>query len=196
MLRRDEFTKIIEYLIAVYPEMEKAFNLQTTQAVWYDLLKDIDFNDLTLACKVYCATGRFAPKPADIRALVAEATTDYRDWSSGWSLVLRSIQRFGMYQEAEALEWIGEQDKTASESIRRLGYKNLCMADDEIAFRANFRKVYESENDRQKFYSKLPPESKKKMLENKEKARNKLIQLNPGLKGIADDYLDAIGGES
>ena len=196
MLTKGEFIKIIEYLVAVYPEMEKAFNSQTTQAVWYDLLKDINFDDLTLACKVYCSTGRFAPKPADIRALVAEATTDYRDWSSGWSLVLRSIQRFGMYQETEALEWIGEQDKTASESIRRLGYKNLCMADDEIAFRANFRKVYESENDRQKFYSKLPPESKKKMLENKEKARNKLIQLNPGLKGIADDYLDAIGGES
>lgn len=196
MLMKGDFVKIVEYLVAVYPEMEKAFNSQTTQAVWYDLLKDINFNDLTLACKVYCSTGRFAPKPADIRALVAESTNDYRDWSSGWSLVLISIQKYGMYQETEALKWIGEQDKIASESIRRLGYKNLCMSEDEIAFRANFRKVYESENDRRKFYSKLPPESKKKMLENKEKAKNKLIQLNPGLKGIADDYLDAIGGES
>lgn len=195
MLRKDEFIKIIEYLVAVYPEMEKSFNSQTTQAVWYDLLKDLTYEELTLAVKVYCSTGTFAPKPADIRSLAADANTPTSDWSSGWSLVLRSIQRYGMYQEAEALEWIAAFDRTASESVRRLGYKNLCLSEEQMTFRANFRKIYESQKDREKFYSKLPPESRKKMLESKERAKNKLIQLHPELDGRVDDYFKAIGGE-
>lgn len=195
MLRKDEFIKIIEYLVAVYPELEKSFNSQTTQAVWYDLLKDIDYETLTIAVKAYCSTGTFAPKPADIRALVVETITPYSDWSEGWSLVLRSISKFGMYQEAEALAWIAAFDRTASESIRRLGYKNLCLAEEQMSFRANFRRIYESQKDREKFYSKLPPESKKKMLESKERAKNKLIQLYPELEGNVDDYFKAIGGE-
>lgn len=195
MLRKDEFIKIIEYLVAVYPELEKSFNSQTTQAVWYDLLKDIDYETLTIAVKAYCSTGTFTPKPADIRALVVEAITPYSDWSEGWSLVLRSISKFGMYQETEALDWIACFDRTASESIRRLGYKNLCLAEEQMSFRANFRRIYESQKDREKFYSKLPPESRKKMLENKERAKNKLIQLHPELDGKVDDYFNVIGGE-
>lgn len=197
MLRRDEFVKIIEYLVAVYPEMEKIFNVETTQAVWYDLLKDIEYQDLTLAVKAYCSTERFSPKPADLRRLTVKTTTADNDWSEGWSLVLRSIQKYGMYQEGEALDWIGDRDAIAAEAIRRLSYKNLCLAEDQMAFRANFRKVYEAQKDQKTFIKKLQPEARKRLLENKEKAKRKLIELNPGAEDNLDDlddYLDAIGG--
>ena len=46
MLNKGDFIKAIEYLIAVYPEMENTFNKQTTQSVWYELLSDIDGGSL------------------------------------------------------------------------------------------------------------------------------------------------------
>ena len=99
MLDKKDFIKAVEYLIAIYPEMEKQFNNQTTQRVWYELLGDIDGRTLLLAIKTYASTEKFAPKPSQIREMALVTTRETRDWTEGWDLVLRSIGRFGTYRE-------------------------------------------------------------------------------------------------
>lgn len=182
MLDRKDFAKAIEYLIAIYPEMERQFNSQTTQGVWYDLLKEIDKRTLLLAIKTYATTQKFAPKPSQIREMAIMTTKETRDWTEGWDLVLRSIGRFGTYRESEALDWIRKQDETAAESIRRLGYKNLCLADDQMTVRANFRQAYNSQLSKNKFYDQLPENTRFAIEENRARAK---VQV----KGIADDNL-------
>ncbi len=191
MLDRKEFAKAIEYLIAIYPEMERQFNSQTTQGVWYDLLKDIDKRTLLLAIKTYATTQKFAPKPSQIREMALMTTRETRDWTEGWDLVLRSIGRFGYYRESEALDWIRKQDEIASESIRRLGYKNLCEADDQMTVRANFRQAYNNQLSKNKFYDQLPDNTRFAIEENRARAK---VQV----KGIANndlalEMLNAIG---
>lgn len=191
MLDKKEFIKAIEYLIAIYPEMEKQFNNQTTQGVWFDLLQDIDGRTLLLAIKTYASTEKFAPKPSQIREMAIMTTRETRDWTEGWDLVLRSIGRFGTYKESEALDWIRKQDETAAESIRRLGYKNLCLADDQMAVRANFRQAYNNQLSKNKFYDQLPDNTRFAIEENRARAK---LQL----KGIANndlalEMLNAIG---
>ena len=191
MLDKKEFIKAIEYLIAIYPEMEKQFNNQTTQCVWFDLLQDIDWRTLLLAIKTYASTEKFAPKPSQIREMAIMTTRETRDWTEGWDLVLRSIGRFGTYKESEALDWIRKQDETAAESIRRLGYKNLCLADDQMAVRANFRQAYNNQLSKNKFYDQLPDNTRFAIEENRARAK---LQL----KGIANndlalEMLNAIG---
>lgn len=191
MLDRKDFAKAIEYLIAIYPEMERQFNNQTTQGVWYDLLKDIDERTLLLAIKTYATTQKFAPKPSQIREMAIMTTKETRDWTEGWDLVLRSIGRFGTYRESEALDWIRKQDETAAESIRRLGYKNLCLADDQMTVRANFRQAYNNQLSKNKFYDQLPDNTRFAIEENRARAK---VQV----KGITDnnlalEMLNAIG---
>ncbi|MBS4881925.1 MAG: hypothetical protein KHZ82_02545 [Peptoniphilus harei] len=191
MLDKKDFVKAIEYLIAIYPEMEKQFNSQTTQGVWFDLLQDIDGRTLLLAIKTYASTEKFAPKPSQIREMAIMTTRETRDWTEGWDLVLRSIGRFGTYKESEALDWIRKQDETAAESIRRLGYKNLCLADDQMAVRANFRQAYNNQLSKNKFYDQLPDNTRFAIEENRARAK---LQL----KGIANndlalEMLNAIG---
>lgn len=191
MLDRKDFAKAIEYLIAIYPEMERQFNNQTTQGVWYDLLKDIDKRTLLLAIKTYATTQKFAPKPSQIREMAIMTTRETRDWTEGWDLVLRSIGRFGTYRESEALDWIRKQDETAAESIRRLGYKNLCLADDQMTVRANFRQAYNNQLSKNKFYDQLPDNTRFAIEENRSRAK---VQV----KGIIDnnlalEMLNAIG---
>lgn len=191
MLDRKDFAKAIEYLIAIYPEMERQFNNQTTQGVWFDLLKDIDKRTLLLAIKTYATTQKFAPKPSQIREMALMTTRETRDWTEGWDLVLKSIGRFGTYRESEALDWIKKQDETAAESIRRLGYKNLCEANDQMAVRANFRQAYNNQLSKNKFYDQLPENTRFAIEENRVRAK---LQL----EGIADnnlalEMLNAIG---
>lgn len=191
MLDKKDFVKAIEYLIAIYPEMEKQFNSQTTQGVWYDLLKDIDGKTLLLAIKTYASTEKFAPKPSQIREIVIITTKETRDWTEGWDLVLRSVGRFGTYKESEALDWIRKQDETAAESIRRLGYKNLCLADDQMAVRANFRQAYNNQQSKNKFYEQLPENTRFAIEENR--ARAKLQIKGMANNDLALEMLNAIG---
>lgn len=191
MLDKKDFVKAIEYLIAIYPEMEKQFNSQTTQGVWYDLLKDIDGKTLLLAIKTYASTEKFAPKPSQIREIVIITTKETRDWTEGWDLVLRSVGRFGTYKESEALDWIRKQDETAAESIRRLGYKNLCLADDQMAVRANFRQAYNNQLSKNKFYEKLPDNTRFAIEENRIRAKLQLKEI--ANNDLALEMLNAIG---
>lgn len=191
MLDKKDFVKAIEYLIAIYPEMEKQFNSQTTQGVWYDLLKDIDGKTLSLAIKTYASTEKFAPKPSQIREMAIITTRETRDWTEGWDLVLRSVGRFGYYRESEALDWIRKQDETAAESIRRLGYKNLCEADDQMAVRANFRQAYNNQQSKNKFYAQLPDSTRFAIEENRMKAKLQLEGITNN--NLALEMLNAIG---
>lgn len=191
MLDKKDFIKAIEYLIAIYPEMEKQFNNQTTQGVWFDLLQDIDGRTLLLAIKTYASTEKFAPKPSQIREMAIMATRETRDWTEGWDLVLRSIGRFGTYRESEALDWIRKQDEAAAESIRRLGYKNLCLADDQMAVRANFRQAYNNQLSKNKFYEQLPDNTRFAIEANRMRAKLQLKEI--ANNDLALEMLNAIG---
>lgn len=191
MLDKKDFVKAIEYLIAIYPEMEKQFNSQTTQRVWYELLEDLDGRTLLLAIKTYASTEKFAPKPSQIREMALMTTRETRDWTEGWDLVLRSIGRFGTYRESEALDWIRKQDETAAESIRRLGYKNLCEADDQMTVRANFRQAYNNQLSKNNFYDQLPDNTRFAIEENR--ARAKLEVKGIANNDLALEMLNAIG---
>lgn len=193
MLDRGDFIKSMEYLMAVYPDMEKKLNNQTTQAVWYDLLEDLSGEDLFLAVKMHASTKQFSPKPAEIREMVLKAETSDLDWSLGWKYALRSIQRFGTYRESEALQWIAQHDPVAAEAIRRMGYKNLCEAEEQMTFRANFRQAYNNQVEKSKFHKQLPPKTRQQMLERRESAKIAALGTKGGDKDKMASMISVIG---
>lgn len=111
--------------------------------IWYGLLKDLDYAICSAAIQKYISTEEMPPKVASIRRLASEIVDGRKpDWGSGWESVLKSMSKFGMYRETEAL---ASMDEITRRCVKRLGYQNLCTSADINQDRANFRMIYTQE---------------------------------------------------
>lgn len=167
-MNRDEFKVLCKGMKAVYtqptflPDAD-AFN------IWFSLLQDLDYMVAQTAIQKYMLTNKFPPTIADIRELATGISFGEKPlWSDGWEEVLRAIRRFGSYRETEALASMSE---TTRRAVQRLGFKNLCMSENIMADRANFRMVYEQISDRE-YNSKQIPMKLSHMIETIQKKNN------------------------
>ena len=152
-MNRDEFKILCKGMKAVYtqptflPDAD-AFN------IWYSLLKDLEYSVAQAAIQKYMLTNKFPPTIADIREQAAEVRVGQKPlWSDGWEEVLRAISKFGSYRETEALNSMTEITRTA---VKRLGFRNLCMSENIMADRANFRMIFQEIADREHSAKKIP----------------------------------------
>lgn len=152
-MEREEFKVLAKGLKAVFtqptflPDAD-AFN------IWYELLKDIEYKVANVAVQKYMLTNRFPPTIADIRQLAADVKTGEKPlWSDGWEEVLRAISKYGSYRETEALQSMTETTRAA---VKRLGFRNLCMSENIMAERANFRMIFEQIADREHKEKQIP----------------------------------------
>lgn len=150
---REEFKVLAKGMKAVFtqptflPDAD-AFN------IWYSLLKDLEYNVAQAAIQKYMLTNKFPPTIADIREHAASVRKGEKPiWSDGWEEVLRAIRRFGSYRETEALNSMTEITRA---SVERLGFRNLCMSENIMADRANFRMIFEQLADREHATNKIP----------------------------------------
>lgn len=109
--------------------------------VWYAFLKDLPYETLEQGIYRYILTNKFPPSIAEIRE--ACTTDPYAiDWSGAWEQVQYVISRYGYYREAEAMEHLDEPTRRC---VKRLGFQNLCVSENAVADRANFRAIFEAE---------------------------------------------------
>lgn len=128
--------------------------------VWFKFLEDLPCDLATLAVQKYIATNKYPPTIADIRETVANMMVGSPDWSESWKQVMKLISLYGLPNEAKAYE---AMDDTTREAVKRLGWKNLCMSQNQTADRANYRMVYEAVIKDQKASLSLPDNLKMKL---------------------------------
>ncbi len=152
-MTREEFKVLCKGMKAVYtqptflPDAD-AFN------IWYSLLQDIDYMVAQAAIQKYMLTNKFPPTIADIREYATTIRAGEKPlWSDGWEEVLKAIKEFGSYRESEALESMSEITRM---SVQRLGFRNLCMSENIMADRANFRMIYEQIAEREHTSKQIP----------------------------------------
>ena len=143
--------------------------------IWYALLKDIPYEILNLAIQKYMMSEVFPPTIADLRSLSAEIKQGQQtDWGSGWEQVLRAIRKYGMYEQQKALD---SMDEITRKSVERLGFREICLSENIVTDRANFRMIYEELAARKKQDSTLSITLKNKMIELQQKsAQNQLLE--------------------
>ena len=148
----DEFRILTKAMKAVYTSPNF---LPDTYAVklWYQMLKDIPYEQATVAIQEYMLTNKFPPTIADIRALTTKS--EIQDWGTGWQKALNAIRKYGWYRQKEAL---AELDDITRQTVERLGYMELCTSDNLMADRGNFRMIYEQIAAREKDRQCLPEE--------------------------------------
>ena len=152
-MEREEFKILAKGMKAVYTQPSflpdaDAFN------VWFSLLQDIDYRVAQAAVQKYMLTNKFPPTIADIREQATTISVGEKPlWSDGWEEVIMAIRKFGSYREEEALESMTE---TTRRAVKRLGFNNICMSENIMADRANFRMIYEQIAEREHTAKQIP----------------------------------------
>jgi hypothetical protein len=153
-MKFDEWKILVKGLKSVYTS-DRFLPDGDSVRIWYSLLKDIPYETLNIAIQKYMATGKFPPTVAELRESACEITSPdlKEDWSAGWQQVVKAIGGYGCYNAEGALE---SMDSITRQCVKRLGWKNLCMSENQMADRANFRQIYEQVKTQQKGNAQLP----------------------------------------
>jgi len=135
---------IVAIICAAYPNFTPT---EHTVDVYYETLKDIPADLLKAATmQSISETGRkFAPSVGELRGAVAEIRNVVRGVPSSyqaWQETLSQICDVGSYGNPEFTSPL------IAETVRLIGWRNLCMSENQVADRARFIQAYEQLSDR------------------------------------------------
>ena len=108
---------------------------------WEEFLSDVTLNVAIAALKRYISTSKWLPTVADIREAIAQISyPPLPDASEAWFEVTQAIAVYGYNNHEEAYKSMSDLTLTA---VKRMGWRKLCMSDNDVSDRSNFNKIYE-----------------------------------------------------
>lgn len=160
-----EFETIALAIKAAYPN-SNVLPDKYAMKTWFELLQDLDYNVAQNAVMEHISTSVFPPSIAEIRNKCAVRTAPIiSDWGEAWEEVLYAIRKYGSYREEEA---VASLSKITARVTKRLGFRNLCLSENQMADRAHFQRMYESMVREEQKNLQLPAfarDTRKKMIE-------------------------------
>lgn len=139
-MERKEFSVFASALKTFYPREQLLPNKQAME-LWYRELCDIPYEVAEAALRKWVSISKWSPAIADIREQAATLRNgEIPSWSDGWDECCRAIKKHGMYGVNKAME---ELTGITKETVKRLGFKELCISENPMTDRANFRKIFE-----------------------------------------------------
>lgn len=143
-MKRTEVTRLIGICSVNYknwPEDDPdKFEMLVT--LWAKMLEDTPYELAEAAVEKYIAEAKFPPTIADIRERIADITVPQGKTAiEAWGDVLKAIRYHGSYNEPKALASLPTVTRKVVEAM---GYRTLCLSENEMADRAHFLKVYET----------------------------------------------------
>lgn len=170
-MNKKEFATFTMALKTYYPRENLLPNEQAME-LWFSQLQDIPFEVAQAGLQKWVATNKWSPSIADIREMYASITQgELPDWGDAWDEVQRAIRYFGHYREDEAMESLSPLTKKV---VRRMGFKNICISENPMNERANFRMIYESLAEKEKKNAQIPAQLKN-LIEDIRKENPKLL---------------------
>lgn len=139
-MNKKEFATFAMAMKTYYPR-DNILPNERSYILWFEQLSDIPYEVASAVLKKWVATEKWSPTIADIRAMAHTVTEgETEDWGKAWEMVLKAISRFGMYNETDALNSL---PPIAKETVRRMGFREICLSEKIAVERANFREIYE-----------------------------------------------------
>lgn len=152
---KQEFSKWVMALKTYYPREQLLPNNQAIE-LWYQALKDIPMQVAEAALRKWVATSKWSPTIAEIREMCVDVKRgDAPDWSDGWAQVQLAIRRYGQYNPKDAMAML---DPITRETVRRIGFYNLCVSENPTSDRKQFRDTFEIMAKREQMRLQLPIE--------------------------------------
>ncbi len=139
-MTKAEATKIVVHLVGIWTQTPVS---EVTQQLYAQHLADLDFESTVLAIDRLAKTAKWLPAIAEIREMVVNVTHGpKRLGSEAYGDVLAEIRRVGAYGVPRF------EDPAVAESVRAMGWRALCLGENEASDRARFVDLYEGLQDR------------------------------------------------
>lgn len=139
MATPNDIQQIINMLMAAFPNFKPN---EMTPEVYWQTLQDIPTSELKAAV-LHCVTesGRaFAPSVGEIRGAVSvirQASANVPGPYAAWREVCRAIVEIGSYGSPVFSSPLIER------TVENIGWRNLCLSENQVADRARFVQAYE-----------------------------------------------------
>lgn len=152
---KKEFSKFVMAMKTYYPREQLIPNEQAME-LWYQALKDIPMQVAEAALRAWVSTNKWSPTIAEIREMAVDVRRgDAPEWSEGWMQTQMAIRRFGRYRPGEAMASL---DPITRETVKRLGFNNLCDTEDIGYYAKRFQQTFEIMAKREQMRFQLPLE--------------------------------------
>lgn len=160
-MKQTEIIKLISLCSTNYRNWPEDGKEKALIDLWTTMLSDVDFEIAQAAVQKYMAESVYPPTVADIRARVADITV-FREKTGieAWGDVKDAIRKFGSYNEKKAMDSLTGVTRKV---VQGIGFRTLCLSEDEMADRAHFLKVYDVLAKRERDDQLLLPQTKQLM---------------------------------
>jgi len=136
-MTKQECAVLVGMIASAYPSWKPT---QETVAVYVELLVDLDGKVAQNALRSLLMASEFPPSVAAIRKKVLEQMDGLPlTKSDAWELVMSMVRRYGIYERPNF------EDKTVSEVVQAIGYRELCTSTNTDTIRAQFFRLYEEQ---------------------------------------------------
>lgn len=154
-MNKQEFSSWAKALRTYYPR-EQLLPNEAAMELWYQALKDIPMQVAEATLRKWVATNKWSPTIAEIRENAVDVKHgEALDWSDAWERVQHAIRRYGNYRAAEAMASL---DPITRATVKRLGFYNLCVSENPMSDRKQFRDTFEVMAKREQMRMQLPLE--------------------------------------
>lgn len=156
-MNKKEFATFAMALRTYYPRENVLPNDKAVE-LWFMQLADIPYPVAEAGLNKWVTLNKWSPSIADIREMACEVSqNEFPEWGEAWEEVLYAIRKYGSYRSREALDSLKPLTRKVTE---RIGFKNLCMSENQMADRASFRMIYEHMAERAKREGQMPQQLK------------------------------------
>jgi hypothetical protein len=140
-MNRQEAGKIVAVIVAACPGQSVRLDGARVASMidtFAALLDDVPYEAANAAVRVLLQTRTWMPSVADIRQTVLElAVGPVRPGGEAWHDFLEAVSRYGAYRSPSF------EDPIVSRVVGSLGWKELCLSENQVADRARFIELYD-----------------------------------------------------
>ena len=146
-MNKTEFGIFASALRTYYPREALLPNKEAME-LWYRELQDIPYPVAEASLRKWVSTNKWSPSIAEIREMTAEIKHGEKlDWGEAWERTMLAIRKYGSYRPKEAMDSL---DPLTRKVVERMGFRELCMSENTMQDRANFRMIFETLAEREK----------------------------------------------
>lgn len=114
--------------------------------IYWEILKDIANDNFIYSVNKIIKCDKELFPNTNLMAVIRANSVQEEKLLSGeaWQVVLKEVSRIGSYGTPVF------EDKLIERSVNALGWKNICLSENQIADRAHFMKIYDTMQDRER----------------------------------------------
>jgi hypothetical protein len=152
-VKQTEVIKLIGLCSINYRNWPEDGKEELVKELWTKMLSDTSFEVAQVAIEKFLSESVYPPTIADIRQRIADITViPEKTGIEAWGDVKQAIRQYGSYNEKKAMDSLRGVTRKVVEAV---GFRTLCMSENEMADRAHFLKVYDNLDKREQEDSKL-----------------------------------------